>query len=100
MEPKFSGTVGQIFIFCLWMPILAVISLGFAMPFLVCTLARWVCEKSVISGKHYRFNGTAGALFGNWIKWMLLSIVTFGIYGFWATRNMIRWVVDNIEMIG
>ena len=100
MEPKFSGTVGQIFIFCLWMPILGVISLGFATPFIVCTLIRWVCDKSVISGKHYKFNGTAGALFGNWIKWTLLSIITFGIYGFWATRNMIRWVVDNIEMVG
>ena len=99
MEPKFSGTVLQIFLFCLWMPIVAVLSLGLAMPFLVCIIMRWVCDNSVVSGKHYRFTGSAGDLFGTWIKWLLLSLVTFGIYSFWAARNMIRWVVGNIEMI-
>jgi len=99
MEPKFSGTVGEVFIFCLWMPILWVISLGFATPFLVCTILRWICDKSMINGKRYRFVGTAGGLFGSWVKWTILTIVTIGIYGFWAIRNEIRWVVDNIEMV-
>jgi len=99
MESNFKGTAGEVFIFCLWMPILLVISLGFATPFLVCTLIRWICDKSVINGKRYKFNGTAGGLFGSWLKWSILSIITFGIYSFWAARNEIRWVVDNIEMI-
>jgi uncharacterized membrane protein YjgN (DUF898 family) len=28
-----------------------------------------------------------------------LTIITIGIYGFWSTRNQIRWVVENIEMV-
>ena len=99
METKFSGSAGQIFVFCLWMPILWVISLGFATPFLICTLLRWICDKSVIKGKHYRFKGTAGGLFGNYLIWTILTIITIGIYGFWASRNYIRWVVENIEMV-
>ena len=99
METKFSGTAGQIFVFCLWMPILWIITLGFGTPFLICTLFRWICDKSVINGKHYKFNGTAGGLFGNYLIWSILTILTIGIYGFWATRNYVRWVVENIEMI-
>ena len=99
METKFSGSAGQIFVFCLWMPILGMITLGFGIPFIICTLIRWVCDKSVINGKHYKFKGTAGGLFGNYLIWTILTIITLGIYGFWATRNYIRWVVENIEMV-
>ena len=99
MESKFEGTAGQIFVFCLWMPLLLGISLGLATPFCTCTLLRWFCDKSVINGKHYKFNGTAGSLFGNWLKWSILSVITLGIYGFWATRNYYRWIVENIQMI-
>ncbi|EKA04629.1 hypothetical protein GMD1S_06982 [Streptococcus sp. GMD1S] len=28
------------------------------------------------------FDGTGAQLFGNWIKGFLLTIITFGIYGF------------------
>jgi uncharacterized membrane protein YjgN (DUF898 family) len=28
-----------------------------------------------------------------------LSIITIGIYSFWSTRNQIRWVIENIEMV-
>jgi uncharacterized membrane protein YjgN (DUF898 family) len=36
-------------------------------------------------------------LFGRWIVWFLLSLITLGIYSFWSTRNQIRWVIENIE---
>jgi len=99
MESKFSGGVLPIFLFCIWGPILLVISLGLAAPFIECTVLRWICNNSVIGGKKYAFKGTAGGLFGRYIVWYLLSIVTLGIYSFWATRNLIRWVVENIEMV-
>ena len=99
MEPKFSGTVGQIFIFCLWMPIIEVISLGLATPFLLCVLMRWVCDNTVISGKRCKFKGAVGDLYEGWIKWTIISVFTIGVYSFWSVRNTIRWVVDNIEIL-
>ena len=99
MESKFSGSVGSIFLFCIWAPILAIISLGFATPFITCTVIRWVCKNSTIGGKSYVFKGTAMGLFGRWILWYILTIITLGIYGFWSTRNQIRWVVENIEIV-
>ena len=99
MESKFSGKVLTIFLFCIWSPVLLTISLGLATPFVTCTVIRWICDNSTIGGKTFKFNGTASGLFGRWIIWYLLSIITLGIYSFWATRNQIRWVVENLETV-
>jgi len=99
MESKFSGKVIQIFLFCIWAPILFTISIGLASPFIICTVIRWICNNSTISGKRFTFNGTAGGLFGRWIIWYLLTLVTIGVYGFWSTRNQIRWVIENLEIV-
>ena len=99
MDSKFSGGVGAFFLFCIWAPILAAISFGLATPFIVCTVIRWICNNSIIGGKSYKFTGTAGGLFGRWILWYLLSIITIGIYSFWMTRNQIRWVIENIDTV-
>ena len=99
MESKFSGGVLPIFLFGIWAPILLVITLFLASPFVTCTVIRWICNNSTIGGKNYKFNGTAMGLFGRWIMWYLLTIVTFGIYSFWATRNQIRWVIENVEAV-
>ena len=99
MESKFSGKVIDIFLFCIWAPLLYGVSLGFATPFIMCTIIRWICKNTSISGKNYAFKGTAGGLFGRWIVWCILSIITIGIYSFWATRNQIRWVIENLEMV-
>jgi len=99
METKFSGGVLPIFLFWIWAPILLTVTLSLATPFVICTVARWICDNTVIGGKKYKFNGTAGDLFKRWILWVVLSIITLGVYAFWSARNQIRWIVDNIEMI-
>jgi uncharacterized membrane protein YjgN (DUF898 family) len=99
IESKFSGGVFPIFLFCISAPILLMISLGLATPFIVCTVIRWICNNSTIGGKNYRFKGTAMGLFGRWILWYILTIITIGIYGFWSTRNQIIWIIENVEMI-
>lgn len=34
-------------------------------------------------------------LFGNYIKWFLLTIITFGIYGFWLDIKMKQWITKH-----
>jgi uncharacterized membrane protein YjgN (DUF898 family) len=43
------------------------------------------------------FVGTAMGLFGNWLKWLLLSIITLGIYLFWVGPRIQKWVVENTD---
>ena len=40
-------------------------------------------------------DGTGLQLFGNYIKWFLLTIITIGIYGFWLDIKMRKWVVKH-----
>nr|DAM72144.1 MAG TPA: protein of unknown function (DUF898) [Caudoviricetes sp.] len=51
----------------------------------------WETKHTVINGKRLAFDGTAMQLFGNWIKWLLLTIVTIGIYGFWLSIALKKW---------
>ncbi|MCD3195328.1 hypothetical protein G8S49_08090 [Clostridium botulinum C] len=36
-------------------------------------------------------------LFCNWIKWLLLIIITLGIYSFWVGIALQKWKVKNTE---
>jgi uncharacterized membrane protein YjgN (DUF898 family) len=36
-------------------------------------------------------------LFGLWIKWFLLTIITLGIYLFWVRPRIQKWIVENTD---
>ncbi len=55
----------------------------------------WVCRNTIIDGRRLRFDGTGSQLFGNYIKWLLLTFITFGIYGFWLFNKMTYWRVKH-----
>jgi uncharacterized membrane protein YjgN (DUF898 family) len=51
----------------------------------------WEINHTVVEGKRLKFTGSAIGLFGNWIKWLLLTIITLGIYGFWVNIAVKKW---------
>ena len=55
----------------------------------------WEIKHTVIEGKRLKFDGTAMQLFGNWIKWLLLCIITFGIYSLWVSIAIKKWKVKH-----
>ncbi|HCC37490.1 MAG TPA: hypothetical protein DEQ14_07665 [Treponema sp.] len=99
LKTKFTGGVLPIFLYTLWCPLFLVITLGFAFPWIICIIIRWVCENTTVGGKRLIFKGTGGSLFLNFILWTILIFITIGIYSFWAVRNYIRWIAENIEMV-
>lgn len=70
---------------------------GIATPWAICYMMKFVIGHAVVEGKRLRFVGKGGSLFGNWIKWFLLTMITCGIYGFWVTPRLYKWIVSNIE---
>lgn len=66
------------------------------LPFALCFMGDWIVSHTVIKGNRYEFTGRAVDLFGNWIKWCLLTIITLGIYGFWVPIKLLKWIVKNI----
>ena len=59
----------------------------------------WEIKHTVINGKRLRFDGTAVQLFGNWIKWLLLTIITFGIYGLWVNIAIKKWKTKHTFLV-
>ena len=98
MDSKFNGgLLGLIGINILqWLII--VFSLGIALPWAVCKKQNWLAKHTIIDGKQMVFDGTGGQLFGQYIKWVLLTIITFGIYSLWLSIKMHAWVVSHTHL--
>jgi uncharacterized membrane protein YjgN (DUF898 family) len=54
-------------------------------------LERWRAKHSYIEGRQLVFNGSAWGLFGLWLKWLILMVITLGIYSFWVMPRLYRW---------
>lgn len=68
---------------------------GIATPWAVVYFCNFIFSHVTIDGRRLRFDGTGGQLFGNWIKWFLLCLVTLGIYGFWVMPKMYNWIAKH-----
>lgn len=89
-----GGLLGQI-LHSLGAFFMTLLTLGLAFPWAICILYRWKAKHTVICGKRLKFVGSGGSLFGNYIKWWLLCIITFGIYSFWLGIAMEKWKIKN-----
>ena len=78
---------------------ITVCTLGICYPWAVCMIYGWEINHTVIEGHRMKFVGSAFGLFGNWIKWLLLTIITLGIYGFWGGIKIRDWKAKNTIFI-
>ena len=88
MESKFNGGLLGLIGVNLVQFLITLITLGIGAPWAVCFKERWIASHTVLDGKQLTFDGTGGQLFGTYIKWMLLTIITIGIYSLWLNINM------------
>lgn len=72
-------------------------TLGIATPAALCIKYRWIYKHTIIEGKRLKFVGTGLGLFGHFIKWWLLTMITLGIYGFWLNIKLKQWEVRNVQ---
>ncbi|KXT76600.1 DUF898 family protein [Streptococcus sp. DD12] len=75
--------------------IMITFSLGLATPWAICWMQKWKAQHTVIDGHRLYFDGTGGQLFGNWIKWTLLTLITIGIYAFWLNIKKEQWITKH-----
>ena len=82
--------------------ILNTISLGLLFTFTTCFKLKWINRHVVINKKKLAFTGSALNLFGKYLLWLFLTIITFGIYGWWLKIKILKWNTKNthIKVVG
>ena len=83
-EPKYEstftgGAFANAFIGLISVLVTA-ITLGIAYPVMKCWHTRWHAKHTYINGRRLYFDGRAVQLFGRYLLWWFLSIITLGIY--------------------
>jgi uncharacterized membrane protein YjgN (DUF898 family) len=96
-EFKFVGGAANylgtaILAFCI-----TVFTIGIMYPFALVLMERWKAKHATIDGRRVVFTGTGLGLFGLWIKWLVLSIITLGIYTLWVGPQIQKWKWENLS---
>jgi uncharacterized membrane protein YjgN (DUF898 family) len=94
---RFDGGAGTYIGTALLAFLVTLLTLGIALPYAIVLRQRWRTKHTYINGHRLVFLGTGMSLFGNWIKWLLLIIITVGIYSFWVMPRLTKWVVENTD---
>ena len=58
---------------------------------------RYTMQRTTYRGIRFGYRGDRTTLFKKSIKWSLLTIITFGIYGFWEAMKMRRYTHQNVR---
>ncbi len=75
-------------------------TLGIALPWAIVVKEKWYVDHTIIDNQRYYFDGKGTQLFGNYIKWLLLTIITLGIYAFWLVIKLKQWKTKHTHLIG
>ena len=99
MESKFNAGLLDMIFADIVKSLIIIFTLGIATPWAVVYYQKFMCSHTEIDGKQLGFEGTGGELFGQYIKWFLLTCITLGIYGFWVRVKMQAWVTEHTHFL-
>lgn len=81
--------------------IVNLITLGFTYPLMICKRMNWEVKHTWINGRQLEFTGRAVNLYGKFLLWYFLSVITLGIYYVVKMRlNLIEWQTANTHIKG
>lgn len=56
---------------------------------------RWETRHTVVDSRRHIFVGSVGNLFVKYLLWGFLTVITFGIYGWFMPVKILRWETEN-----
>lgn len=99
VESRFTGGLWGLIGIGILQIVLGCLTLGLWIPWGVCMRERWYADHTTIDGRQVVFDGHGEELFLNYLKWALLTVITFGIYGFWLSLKMKAWIVEHTHLV-
>ena len=98
MESKFTGGLLGMILIGILQGLIIGLTLGLGTPWAICMREKWYVKHTIIDGHKLTFDGNGAQLFGNFIKWFILTIITLGIYSFWLSIKMKQWVTKHTHL--
>lgn len=81
--------------------LVTLITLSLAYPAMKCWQMRWEVRHTYIYGRQLTFDGKARQLYGKYLLWLFLSVITLGIYYLFCMRlNLVRWQTKHTHISG
>ncbi len=77
-----------------------VVTLFIAFPATICWKQKWLCKHTVYDGKRLSFDGNGMQLFGKWLLWLFLSVITFGVYLIFLPNKIEAWKAKHTHING
>ena len=77
--------------------LITILTLFICYPFALVLRERWRAKHTYLDGHRLTFTGTGLGLFGLWLKWLLLIVITLGIYSFWVAPRVQKWKVEHTD---
>lgn len=96
---KFNASAGNYLGTVIVASLVTFFTLGICYPFALVMIERWKADNATVDGRRVQFVGTGVGLFGLWIKWFFLTLITIGIYSFWVAPQLQKWKWENIRFI-
>jgi uncharacterized membrane protein YjgN (DUF898 family) len=78
--------------------LVSIVTLGFALPAMYCFKKRWIYASTVVNGYRLKFTGTGAQLFGKYILWTFLGIITCGVFMLWWPIKYQKWETKHVEI--
>lgn len=94
-KSRFTGGLLELVAVGIVQWLIIIFTLGIGTPFAIVFKLKWMNSHTFVEGRQLEFTGNALDLILQWIKWLLLSFITFGIYGFWVGLRMHQWIARN-----
>ena len=95
----FDGGAGTYVGTAILATLISVFTLFIAYPYALVLKERWKAKHTYVKGFQLKFTGTGIGLFGLWIKWLVLIIITFGIYSFWVMPRLQKWKIEHTDFV-
>ncbi len=99
-KSEFTGNFFMYILYVWLSKVLNTITLGFIYPYIVVKRETYFCKHTKLDGKQLYFTGTVKEIYSKWIKWLLLSFVTVGIYYILVNLKIKKWVADHTHVEG
>ena len=95
-ESSYDGTAMGMFTAMIGPSLLTLITFGICTPFFLDAVLRYQYNHTIISGRRLKYTGNGKTLFGSYIKWTLLHIITLGIYSIWIPKKLMDYQAAHL----